>query len=317
MLAYEESKELLEFLNAPNVQQRLWSARSGWRMAQNLHEVLIKHTSATILAAQSPISISADESTSAAGEGRLAVHAYHVSNWERVAGLVGLPQITSAPNAEYISSLILQGVLTLLSITAYQLACILVMIAADGASVMQGILTGVIVRLQQRAAPFALAMHCHAHRADLAGKTLSESEELDLLFELVKLAYSIFDSSILHRLALIEIRRELDCTEVLAKKMPKRDVLTRWISHTAPCQVLWELLPALLVWTTQLEQPKPRVISLVTMLLNVRLHLLLAAVLPLLVKLQILIKTLQKKNIYILVRSCPSKQRSFQIDQEC
>lgn len=305
MLAYERSFEFLTFMNAPSIPSTGWSARTGWRIAEALNKAILAQQAA-LLAQCSFVGISCDESTTDTGDCRMSVHVYYCDKktWARKAVLAGLPHIEGAPNAANLADLVLGTVLAFLRWSRYQLAAALVIFAADGASVLQGSQTGVIQRTRERAGPSALPMHCHSHRADLAAAAIERFQLLQQLFELLRIAYNFFHQSQPRRALLQQARRDLGVDSAAVKLMPKQDVLTRWISHTQPAQVLWELLPALMLFTQSTAEESVAFSSLDTMLRDVQLILCLAALLPLLVQLKTLIKTLQHADIYILVRPC-------------
>ena len=81
-------------LGLPNLPSKLWSARSGWRMAKAINEVLVRLCSKNANASM-VWAASCDESTMRRGESRLSAHLYFVESYERkhTYFLAGLPVI--------------------------------------------------------------------------------------------------------------------------------------------------------------------------------------------------------------------------------
>ena len=89
----------------------------------------------------------------------MVLHVYFLEDWERQSMFVALPRALHTLG---------DG----LGLTVAHLSQRLVMVAADGASVLQGKSSGLIMRVQQQAAPYAQPMHCMAHRVDLGAGVL-------------------------------------------------------------------------------------------------------------------------------------------------
>jgi hypothetical protein len=300
MLAYEDTKELLTVLQTPNVQKLGWSARTGWSIADCMHTVLVKRLAECALQLET-LSVSCDESTTDAGESRMSVHLHVVSNYQRKPILAGLPVINEPPNAENLTKLLLCTVMTFSGLTAHQLASKLITIAADGAAVLQGEHTGVITRAFQQVGPCAQPMHCMAHRADLAASTIGENILMQQVVSLLSVTYTFFKVSTVRKQLLKDCqRRVLPSSKVGI--YPKRNVVTWWISHTYPAQVLWDMLPALLLYVSKHYEPRcTATIQLHAEMIDMTRLLALAAFRPMLHQLKTLILVLQKTDAYVEV----------------
>lgn len=159
----------------------------------------------------------------------MSVHLYYTENWAQKSVLAGLPVIIGAPNAANLTSLLLETVGNFGDLSNEQLARKVVMMAADGASVLQGHLNGVIVRVQEEVGPFLLGMHCHAHRADLAGATISECLLMQHLISLINAAYNLF-----HRVTVTNL--------ILVCMYYCKSISTQICKHHAALQVIWPVL---------------------------------------------------------------------------
>lgn len=306
MLSYERTPTFLRFINTPDVQRDLWSARSGWRIAEALDRVYCDAVAERVRQSRT-LSITCDESTTDAGESRMSVHVNYVQAYERHTVLAGLPVIEGAPDAATLTALLLLTLTTFLGLSCVELAARIVMMAADGASVLQGGLSGVIRRIRQQAGPFLLAMHCVAHRADLAAATIANCILMQQLIALLSAAYNLFKKSGPQRSLLKQCQLEAQLRPRMRGVMPKRDVQTRWVSHAKPAFVMWESLPALLLWAHKHEDSSTlAVIELISMLTDLTLLLILAVFLPMLHQLSALILVLQRSDLYVQVCLCRS-----------
>ena len=146
-------------------------------------------------------------------------------------------------------------------------------------------------------------MHCVAHRADLAASTIADCILMQQLIALLTAAYNLFKKSGPQRALFKQCQIEAGLLPRMRGVMPKRDVQTRWVSHAKPAFVMWEQLPALLLWShKQADSGTLAVIELVSMLTDLTLLLILAAFLPMLHQLSNLILVLQDSDFYVQVR---------------
>ena len=104
----------------------------------------------------------------------------------------------------------------------------LVAVGTDGASVMTGPKSGVVVRLKEDKS-YVIGMHCMNHRLELAYKDAVKSNTLNQKVDkFLRGLYAFYHKSPLNRSNLKKCFKELDI-KVL---MPTRVGGTRWIGHT-------------------------------------------------------------------------------------
>jgi len=113
-----------------------------------------------------------------------------------------------------------------------QIASRLISFGADGASVFQGVRTGVTRQLTENHAPFLTGVHCMSHRVDLALKTLSNLPVVSNVEGLLQVTHGYFSHS---------SKRHHEFTKLAAlmeKKGNKilKQVKTRWISLLKPAK---------------------------------------------------------------------------------
>jgi hypothetical protein len=75
------------------------------------------------------------------------------------------------------------------------IAAKLLCFGADGCSAFQGSKNGITVQIQKNFSPFASGIHCHAHKVNLAVKTLSELDVFHCIEELMRLSHAYFAHS--------------------------------------------------------------------------------------------------------------------------
>jgi hypothetical protein len=245
---------------------------------------------------------STDECTTDLGEARLAVHLYFCKDWARKRVLAGLPVLAKRPNAENVAELWLKTILNFLGITKAQLASRMVMLAADGASALQGEFTGAIKRFIDTAALFAEKMHCAAHRVELSAKSVAKDPVFQEAKTMLTTAYNYFNRSNVRRMALLECHAAVGLHRTKLKLLPKKDGETRWISHYYPAQVMLELQPSVMRYTLHHIDNELSDLGLRATYIDLRGWMALAAFFPMLYQEQLLIKMLQLDDLYVLVR---------------
>ena len=97
-----------------------------------------------------------------------------VVKFERRQFFVGMTEITGNPNAEHLHELLLKTIMDITGLTRAELARKAVCIATDGAAVMSGDRKGV-QKLFQQDAPWAVRVHCAAHRLNLVVQSVDGS----------------------------------------------------------------------------------------------------------------------------------------------
>ena len=101
---------------------------------------------------------------------------------------------------------------------------------ADGVSTFQGAKTGVTQQIQSKYAPFALGVHCMAHRCNLAFKTLSQLDIMNRIEGLLKSSHAYFKHSPKRHLEFVKLA---ELMETKGLKLLK-NVKTRWVSLIEP-----------------------------------------------------------------------------------
>lgn len=239
--------------------------------------------------------------TSYSGDARISIHVYYLSDWQRKSQLLALAKLLQRPTAENVTEVLIHELKTRLSLNESGLAQRIILGAADGARTLQGSASGVLHRVRQAAAPWALQMHCMAHRIDLCAEAIDNHAVAGRVVDLLRKAYDLFSRS--------PNRKQLLEANQTALGLPKlvmlRDVATRWISHFRPLErVLGNLSPLLLtcadIQDGKAGNSKATSSELMERLTNYSTIIAAAALRPLLYELQILIKLLQVQDVYIV-----------------
>jgi hypothetical protein len=106
----------------------------------------------------------------------------------------------------------------------------LVYFGADGCSAFQGRKNGIIVQIQKNFSPFASSIHCHAHKVNLAVKTLSELDVFYCIEELMRLSHAYFAHSLKKYNEYKSFGQTIDTKGLKLLK----NVTTRWLSLLSP-----------------------------------------------------------------------------------
>jgi len=245
MVAYEQQRELNEENGLPNLAAMHWSDNAGWDIAESLDLVVQSKAVEFILNARF-LSFSLDESTDVSHQSRMVLHIYALRDWQRIPVFVGLPRVLGSPDAANLTDLAINTLKDRLKMTDQHLSSKTVMVACDGASVLQGRVNGLVQRVRQDVAPFAQPMHCMAHRVDLAAGVLDNHSLVSLISELVTGVNAYYCRSSMRSEQLQAVQAEL----ALKLHAMLRDILTRWISHYAPMQRVSDHYPALVKHAT-------------------------------------------------------------------
>lgn len=152
-------------------------------MAAALDEVL-QERAQELVGSANFLAFSLDESTDTGHHSRMVLHIYFVRDWKRVCIFVGIPRVQGAPNAAVLTDLAVSTLHDRLAMSAQQLRDRLVMVAADGAAVLQGLHSGLIMRVPEWSGPWAQPMHCICHRVNLCGGLLDGHTLIALVIKL-------------------------------------------------------------------------------------------------------------------------------------
>ncbi|GAQ93343.1 hypothetical protein KFL_014550010, partial [Klebsormidium nitens] len=195
---------------------------------------------------QSPVvSIGIDESTDISVHQHMIVYCKYITAEKKVSTVfLGLLQVNETDAASLCARVL--ECLNLFGIPIEKVLCF----GSDGASVMTGAQNGVAARLQ-RLFPFMLAIHCIAHRLNLAAGGAADSlpfaVELD---KLVNAIAAVFSRSAKKLGALRELEEELGLPDLV----PTRIFAVRWLSRNECLKKLCRVLPAVVGFMQQ-EDP--------------------------------------------------------------
>jgi hypothetical protein len=113
---------------------------------------------------------------------------------------------------------------------AYKILCF----GADGISAFQGKKTGITIQIKNKFAPFVAGIQCHAHKINLAVKTLSQLSIFQAVEDLMRLSHAYFAHS---PKKYTEYRAFVQTIDTKGLKLLK-NVKTRWLSLLEPMRRL-------------------------------------------------------------------------------
>jgi hypothetical protein len=304
-----------------------WSQTTGWRVAAGIAAIVIDSTAQRL--AEAPfLGFSLDESTdtagaassphplrippliptietaielAGAGHSRMSIHVYFVDNWQRCSALIAFPKLEERPSAEYIIDVLRKQLLERTKLPPSELSRKIVLGAADGARTLQGSVSGVLLRARETFAPWALQLHCMAHRIDLCAEAIEQHDIASAVVGLLKSSYLLCARSPNRSQLLTANQAALD----LPKHVMLRDVETRWISHYGPLERVMKHIPALMLTAADIQDGKAgksttAASDLLERITNFSILVAAAALRPMFLQLQLIIKELQSDNAYII-----------------
>lgn len=171
----------------------------------------------------------------------------------------------------------------------------LVSFGADGASVFQGVRTGVTRQLQEKHAPFVAGVHCMSHRVDLALKTLSKMPIVSNVEDLLQVTHAYFahSSKRHHEFTKLAVLMDKKGNKIL------KQIKTRWISLLKPAKRIMQQY-SILVYKMHLDTGKVKAAEKTfESLVDVETLLGLACLVPLLELLNSVIKFSQRRNVFV------------------
>ncbi|KAJ9523339.1 hypothetical protein QJQ45_005385 [Haematococcus lacustris] len=197
------------------------------------HAASVKHSNATAMRKLQPT----QRQGLYDGKGYMCIFMHSMDrDFVRQATFVDLPPVDGA-TADDLLDLLLATVGSKLQLSMEQLGSKLVSFGCDGASVLQGAHTGVVVQLRTKVAPFVQGVWCHAHRGQLAGKAIEDTPVISKLNSLSSTLAHYFCRSPKRQGELRAISRNLLGTDV---KVLRR-VPTRWVSLLSPLRRILRL----------------------------------------------------------------------------
>ncbi|KAJ9520250.1 hypothetical protein QJQ45_030274 [Haematococcus lacustris] len=305
LVEYEQSRELLQALNVTGTGSH-WSRRSAVGMLAGINQALEDELVNTVKTSEF-ISLSMDESTGVDGKGYMCIFMHSMDrDFVRQATFVALPPVDGA-TADDLLDLLLATVGSKLQLSMEQLGSKLVSFGCDGASVLQGAHTGVVVQLRTKVAPFVQGVWCHAHRGQLAGKAIEDTPVISKLNSLSSTLAHYFCRSPKRQGEL----RAISCNLLGTDVKVLRRVPTRWVSLLSPLRRILRLYSALVQLFAESEEPQASAMydSLMDIEVLLGLHLLL----PMLQLLNSFIKLCQQRDVGVLELSHAVQQLSASV----
>jgi hypothetical protein len=144
--------------------------------------------------------------------------------------LISLENVVEGSGSDNLTQVIIDASTQAAKMERLALAKPLLCFGTDGVSTFQGPKTRVTHHIQSKYAPFALGVHCMAHRCNLAFKTLSQLDIMSRIKGLLKSSHAYLKHSPKKHLKLVKF------ADVMATKGLKllKNVKTRWVSLIEP-----------------------------------------------------------------------------------
>ena len=229
MLEYESRAALYEFLNVPNFPRMHWSDNSGWIMAEFMYAE-VRTAISRVLVGANYVALTCDEVSTIDNGSWISIHAYVVQNWSRIPYLISLERVVEGGGSDNLTQVIIDALTGAAKIERPALSKTLLCFGADGVSTFQGAKTGVTQQIQSKYAPFAIGVHCMAHRCNLAFKTLSQLAIMNRIEGLLKSSHAYFKHSPKRHLEFVKLAELMDTKGLKLLK----NVKTRWVSLIEP-----------------------------------------------------------------------------------
>lgn len=242
----------------------------------------------------------------------MSIHVYWLHEWMRCSTTLACVPVEGRPNSETLTTILLTQLVSKLQLqSTHDLRNRVVMGASDGATVLQGNKDGVLLKVRDQCAPFALSMHCMAHRVDLCAETIETHMLASYVFKLVNDVSKVFAWGGRRNEMLHEFQQKLG---LKSQNLPPH-CDTRWISHIGPLECFIKHLFPIFLAISAIASGKthesdgsgqkasaktiaPAKIALDS-LCDYTVLLTAAAMLPMFRQLQSLILLLQKDQLYI------------------
>ena len=220
MLEYESGAALYEFLNVPNFPRMHWSDNSGWIMVEFMY-AKIRTTISRVLVGANYVALTCDEVSTIDICG---------PKLEHIPFFISLERVVEGGGSDNLTQVIIDALTGAAKIERLALSKTLLCFGADGVSTFQGAKTGVTHQIQSKYAPFALGVHCMAHRCNIAFKTLSQLDIMNRIEDLLKSSHAYFKHSPKWHLEFVKLAKLM---ETKGLKLLK-NVKTRWVSLIEP-----------------------------------------------------------------------------------
>ena len=130
-------------------------------------------------------SLSLDEVTTVDNSSWICMSIYMVNDHIRHSYVLGIHTMKNSSTNGNIYELVIKTLKEIGGMDDLMITKRLVCVGANGASIMQGKMNGLCVKLQLLASPFMISIHCMAHRMNLAFKKVSKFPLVSKVEELV------------------------------------------------------------------------------------------------------------------------------------
>jgi hypothetical protein len=104
-------KKLFDILKVKNTPHKHWLNSTGWKMVENMHQIIIESTK-TIVQKAMYLLINCDEVTTINNQSWCNVHAYVVGSFKMIPLLLNLEKVIGGSNANNLIQLMEYGGLT-------------------------------------------------------------------------------------------------------------------------------------------------------------------------------------------------------------
>ncbi len=220
------------------------------------------------------IALSLDELIAIDNTSWVCMHVYTVTNLCRQPFLLSVAKLNCSAIAENLYELLKNTVIESRGLDSMEIAKKLVCVGVDGASIMQGHKGSLCKKIKNDLAPYAIPIHCTAHRMNLAFEIVSNFGCVSKVESLIKEIYQYFCRS---------PKRVWEFQHFVAGLTDGRKLLkdndTRWISLDGPTHRVMSEYLSLLGLIHSVQDRFPRLYSSLT---NVKVLLTLVAILPIL-----------------------------------
>lgn len=212
-------------------------------------------------------------------------------------------QLKEAPKAAYLAELFKSALRDVVGLDEEcDIGPRFVAMGSDGASVMTGEHNGLISQLRNTIAPFLIAVHCAAHRVNLAAAVVTQVALVGQVIAMLNSTFNLFSRSSKRANEYKQLVAENQLVPVVGgrgnsgPKLPLRIVPTRWMSTFHPLMRFLSIFPALICYVYSLRTEAMEVYNT---LLDPTFVLAAAALVPLLKILHDLTQVCQQREIFV------------------
>ena len=191
MIGYPLITTLLYFSKVQNYPNSHWLVNNGWEWAICLAHVKKEDMKESIKDLNF-IALSLDEVIAIDNTSWVCMHVYTVNNLCRQPFLLFVAKLNSSATTENLYELLKTTLIESGGLDSMEIAKKLVCVGADGALVMQGHKGRLCKKIKNDLAPYAIPIHCMAHRMNLAFGIVSDFGCVSKVESLIKDIYQYF-----------------------------------------------------------------------------------------------------------------------------